>query len=303
MPQLIEIAICTWNRADLLKGTLESIFATLIPPGWQRRILVVDNRSSDETPELLRQYATEHSDVLVLTETQQGHSFARNRAIENSKGDLIVWTDDDVIVPTNWLENYIAAAESNPSVSFWGSAIKPDFVSGRPTWLSENWAAVSGCFAERDLGNEQLDFTPERLPYGANFAMRGEVQRQFHFNTSYGRRGKALMGEDELDLMRRLLAAGHRGAWVPRNEIQHIIPADRATTKYVWRYFVGQGQRLGLNENNSLWKLQATTHWRALRYRIAQRFGAPSPAWFAHLACWGLAQGRLDALHLKKKHD
>jgi glucosyl-dolichyl phosphate glucuronosyltransferase len=303
MPQLIEIAICTWNRADLLRGTLKSIFATTIPSGWQRRILVVDNRSTDQTPELLQEYAASHSDLQVFNETQQGHSFARNRAIENSKGDLMVWTDDDVRVPTNWLANYIAAAESNPSVSFWGSAIKPEFVSGRPTWLTENWAAVSGCFAERDLGEEPIVFTSDRLPYGANFAVRGEVQRQFLFNTSYGRSGKGLMGEDELDLLRRLLAKGHRGSWVPRNGVQHIIPADRATTNYVWRYFVGQGQRLGMNENNSAWKLLATAHWRALRYRLARRFGAPSPAWFAHLACWGLAQGRLNALQMKKKND
>ncbi len=300
MSRSVEVAICTWNRADLLGPTLASVLATQVPDGWQRRLIVVDNNSTDATPQLIKSFCKTHTELVPLVETKQGHSRARNCAVSHSRGDLIVWTDDDVEVPGDWLIRYIEAAESNPNQSFWGAAIKPHFVAGKPDWIAENWEAVSGCFAERELGQQPVRFKKELLPYGANFALRGDLQRAFPFNTNYGRSGTALMGEDELDLMRRLIDAGNAGAWVPNNAIQHIIPVDRATTRYVWRYFVGQGRRLGLRESNRAWKLRVATHWHALRYRLAKRLHAPSPAWFAHLARWGLAQGRLNSLQTKQ---
>jgi hypothetical protein len=139
-----------------------------------------------------------------------------------------------------------------------------------------------------------LAFTPTCLPYGANFALRTQVQRHYRYDTNLGRQEDRVLGEDELDLMRRLLADGHSGSWVPDNGVQHLIPESRASTKYVWQYFVGQGERLGREEKGATWRLWGLTQWHATRFRLAHGT-APSPAWFAHLAKWGLAQGRLNA--------
>jgi len=298
MIQSVDIAICTWNRSGLLAQTLESLLKLRIPAGLKWRVLVVDNRSTDDTQDTLEAYA-EVLPLVILSETEQGHTFARNRAVTAATGDLILWTDDDVIVDPGWLEAFVSAANREPDIDFWGGKIEPHFPGGRPRWIGENWTQLAGCFAARDLGEQAIELTPTTLPYGANFSVRGSVQRQNLFNSKLGRRGGEVVGEDELEFLRRLLAQGHRGKWVPESHLRHVIPAERATTEYVFNYFVGQGSMLvakGTPWSQSRWKLRWQYLWHQFNSEIGRWF-RPAPAWFAHLARAGLALGQWHALY------
>ncbi len=298
MTQRIEVAICTRNRAELLRGTLFSIANCLIPNDWQLRVIVVDNDSTDETPSVLES-CNAKIPLTAVVEKQLGHTHARNAAIAQSEAELVVWTDDDVCVPCNWLDNYIQAYFANPTDSFWGGAIRPVFPTGLPDWLAENWAAASGCFAERDLGDDAVEFTPQRLPFGANFAVQGNVLRQFLFDTRLGRRGHIVLGDDEIEYLKRLIDNGHSGKWVPHNGVEHVITSERTTENYVWRYFIGQGIRLA--EKHAEQKVSQLELYRHVFGYYAQRPWAKSPAWFAHLACWGLALGKRRATGLRAR--
>ena len=168
----------------------------------------------------------------------------------------------------------------------------------KPKWIANNWDALSGCFATRDLGDEPLEFSADRLPYGANFAVRGEVQRANLFDPELGRRADAVLGEDELDLMRRLLAAGHRGQWVPGSVVEHLIPPERATTKYVYDYFVGQGRNLvlkgeGWGADADQLKREAMAEHRRFWWK---RFYAGNQQWCSHLIRSALAMGQWQAM-------
>jgi len=298
MIQSVDIAICTWNRSALLAQTLESLAKLRIPSGIHWRVLVVDNRSTDDTQDTLEAYA-EALPLVILSEPEQGHTHARNRAIKASTAELILWTDDDVIVEPSWLEAYLSAAIRDSDLDFWGGKIEPFFPEGRSPWISENWTQLAGCFAARDLGEQPIELTAESLPYGANFAVRGDVQRKNLFNPDLGRRGGEVVGEDELEFLRRLLAKGHRGRWVPQSRLQHVIPAERASTEYAFDYFVGQGAMLvakGTPWSKSRWKLRWQYLWHQFNSETGRWF-RPSPAWFAHLARAGLALGQWQALY------
>ena len=297
----VDIAICTWNRARLLRRTLDSFSKLNLPAEVQLTVIVIDNRSNDETQAVIEAFANSsfgqtHKTVSAI-EQQQGHTYARNRAVKASHGDLIIWTDDDVLVDPDWVTKYVRAANQKPDVSFWGSHIEPFFVDGKPKWIQDNWEALSGCFAARQLGDQPIELTADRLAYGANFAVRGEVQRANLFNTELGRRADAVLGEDELELMRRLLAGGHAGRWVPGATVQHLIPSDRATTKYVYDYFVGQGRNLVLKgeswpaDTNQL-KSEAQAEYR--RFWL-KRFYAGNQQWCSHLIRSALAMGQWQA--------
>src|SRR4051812_23825906 len=91
------IAICTWNRARLLGQTLESMRALQVPAGVHWEFLVAKTRCTDETDEVIRRHAG-HLPVRRLFEPKQGHSNARNCAVDAADGDLLIWTDDDVLV-------------------------------------------------------------------------------------------------------------------------------------------------------------------------------------------------------------
>ncbi len=292
-----EIAICTWNRAGLLAQTLESIGQLAIPVAVDWRVILVDNGSTDTTRDVVAGFSP-GLPLRLVSETRQGHTFARNRAIAESTADLIAWTDDDVLVDPAWLKNLVIAANWNPHTSFFGGPVEPVFPDGRPAWIAENWPTVQGCFAARDLGPHPVKLAADRLSYGANLAVRGDVQRSFLFDTKLGRCGSEVAGEDELDLQRRLLAAGHPGVWVPDARVKHQIPSERASEQYVRDYFVGQGRRLALSGaawSRHAWKLALIRSWHAWLYRF-KRPRSKSAAWLAHLARSGLAEGQLRQL-------
>jgi hypothetical protein len=159
-----------------------------------------------------------------------------------AKGELILWTDDDVLVDPQWLAEMVAAARRQPELSFFGGPIEPWFEIDPPQWLLDNWKVVNGAFAFRDLGAEPFEFDLARLPYGANYAMRTKVQQQFLYNPRLGRVATGEVRGEETDVLHKLLAAGHRGAWVPTSKVQHFIPRDRLTLDYLRRFFYGIGQ-------------------------------------------------------------
>ena len=235
------IAICTWNRSDLLDKTLVQMRRLAIPAGMNWEIVVVNNRCTDNTDEILARHA-ESLPVRRIFEEQQGQSHARNAASLAARGELIVWTDDDVLVDRHWLGEMVAAAHSQPQMSFFGGPIEPWFETDPPKWLLDNWKAVNGAFAFRDLGTEPFEFDLKRLPYGANYAVRTAVQRQFLYNPQLGRVATGEIRGEETDVLHKLLAAGHRGQWVPTSKVEHFIPRERLTLDYIRRFFHGIGQ-------------------------------------------------------------
>jgi glycosyltransferase involved in cell wall biosynthesis len=296
-----DIAICTWNRDLLLAQTLDSLIKLRVPDCLSLTVLIVDNNSTDDTRNVIERFDAaigEKTSVVSLKEPSQGHTYCRNTAIESATGQLMLWTDDDVILAPDWLERYVAATEADSDAVFWGSVIEPIFQSGRPDWIEQNWVILKACFAHRDLGDQPVSFDPTRLPYGANFAIRTDAQREFRYATELGRRGDAVLGEDELDLFRRLLAAGYRGNWVPGAVVEHVIPPQRASEKYVYDYFVGQGRALvakGEPWHVDVAKLKSESRAQYIKYKLKRPL-ADSKTWVSHMIRSALAQGQYEAL-------
>jgi len=245
------IAICTWNRSALLDKTLQQMRQLAVPAGVSWEIVVVNNRCTDDTDAILAKH-TGPLPVRRVFEDKQGQSHARNAAAMAALGELIVWTDDDVLVESRWLSEMLAAARVRPEFSFFGGPIEPWFEHDPPKWLLDNWPAINGAFAFRDLGTEAFEFDLKRLPYGANYAMRTSVQREFLYNPRLGRVATGEIRGEETDVLHKLLAASHRGGWVPTAKVQHFIPADRLTLDYIRRFFQGIGHTEFIRKNPEL---------------------------------------------------
>lgn len=295
----IDIAICTWNRAKLLEKTISSLKRLIVPYQVKLRVIVVDNGSTDETKEVLDAFATDEDfckrhRVLILTESKQGHTHARNKAIEHVDSDLLIWTDDDVSVDAFLVQHYIEFADANRGLTFFGGKIEPDFEITPEPWITENWDALKGCFAARDLGDEAVSFSKERLPYGANFAIRTGVQKHFPFDVELGRRGQLVHGEDELEMMRRVIDGGFSGSWVPDASVKHFIDRSRMSELYVREYFVGQGRAL-VAKGEAWSDNERSLKWRSLRKFMAYRFKrqfASSDQWVSLMLESSLAAGQ-----------
>jgi glycosyltransferase involved in cell wall biosynthesis len=247
----LSVAICTRNRAELLRRTLECMASTLrVPAGIRWELLLVDNGSTDHTPDVTRDFAG-RLPVRCLSQPRPGLSGARNLAVSEASGDYIVWTDDDVEVDVAWLEAYAAAFRRWPGAAVFGGVISPLFPDAAlPDWLREIWPYVASAYAVCDLGPAEAPLAPDRLPYGANMAIRMAEQRRHPFSPVLGNCGAARVGGEESAVMRAILASGAEGWWVPGARVLHVLPRERLTMEYLRAYYFGRGQRLRVDPEN-----------------------------------------------------
>lgn len=307
------VAICTWNRAALLDQTLASMRQLRIPPGLDWELVVVNNNCTDETDAVIARHA-DQLPLRRLWEPQPGQCHARNRAIDESRGEVIVWTDDDVLVDRGCLASYSEAVAAHPEAGFFGGPIHPWFESDPPRWLTEVWPLVKSAYAIRDFGDAAFPFQSNRLPFGANYAVRMEVQRRYRYDPNLGLKpGRTLRG-DEINVLLRMLLDGVCGQWVPNAAVQHYIPVERQTIGYLRGYYFGQGEcRAQESRSNGAacpaWCGRPRWLWRsALQNELSFRLRKcllPPEKWISALIdasiAWGDLAGRESDDRLSQK--
>jgi glycosyltransferase involved in cell wall biosynthesis len=238
----VTVAICTRNRAESLRRTLDSLAALQIPDDLTWEIVIVHN-STDHTDKVIGQYLG-RLPLRKELETQAGLSNARNQAIDAAKGEYIIWTDDDVIVDPGWLSAYVDAFRRWPEAAVFGGRIKPKYERPMTRWVAEAEALLEGPFAIRDFGEsvQPLSVAGYRIPFGANFAVRRKEQRVFRYDPNLGAAPSRPRSDDEIDVVTRLLESGATGYWIPDAVVEHCIGRDRQTLSYIAAFYECNGE-------------------------------------------------------------
>ena len=102
------VIICSSNRAAALEKTLRAFGEINVPSGWDAELIVVDNGSKDRTAEIAQATRLENFKVRYLYEDRAGKSNALNTALAAAKGEVLLFTDDDVVPAKDWLEKIAA---------------------------------------------------------------------------------------------------------------------------------------------------------------------------------------------------
>jgi glycosyltransferase involved in cell wall biosynthesis len=246
----VTIGIPTWNRAELLRQTLESLVALRVPDGVRHEIVVIDNNSPDHTSAVLDAFAGR----LPLTkrfEPQLGKSHAHNTAIDqlDPATEYIIWLDDDVLVDPDLVAAYVAAFRANPDAGVFGGSIEPWFDGEPPEWLVAAMPLIGGVYAVRSGLTGTIRSGDVLLPFGANWAVRADLQRGVRYDARLGRRGTLRLAGEETEVIRALLGSGQHGLWVPDAHVRHFIPAAHQSLGYLRRYYTGMGESLGMMES------------------------------------------------------
>ncbi|MCH5330623.1 MAG: glycosyltransferase family 2 protein [Alistipes sp.] len=238
----LSLIIATYNRSEQLLAALESLTRQSAPVGsWE--CIVVDNNSADDTRILAERFMAAHPelDIRTVTESRQGLSHARNRGIEESRGDYIAIIDDDEHVNSDFIRSYIEFFDSHSEYAAAGGRVIPEYPeSGRPDFVSP--------YIERplanpvDFGGSCIEFPRHRIPAGGNMAFRRDTLLAYGgFNTALGRSGQKLTGGEESYLFERMRADGVRFGYVHNAVIWHIIPSGKLTADYLKRLAFGIG--------------------------------------------------------------
>lgn len=299
MPR-ISIIIATYNRAEQLLGTLESVIRQDLPASeWE--CIVVDNNSADDTQKRFAEFAAAYPgyNLRIVREQQQGLSFARNRGIDESCGEIIAIIDDDELVNEEFARGYLELFDNYQTAVAAGGQVVPRYPSGRPSWLSH--------FTEVPIANPTYwgdrvrKFPKGKIPAGGNMAFRREILLKYGgFDTSLGRIGGKLTGGEESDLFERLASDGVDFWYVPRSIIYHIIGNEKFTTDYFKRLSfntgVSQRHRAELHNRLSTLYVGEVVKWGvtivlAAWYLLSLR---PNKGWWLLKMRYGITRGIFD---------
>lgn len=235
----LSVIICTYNRASLLIKTLRSLL--LLDRLKEAEVIVVDNRSTDETPSVVGDFIARCGDTLdirYVLEPVQGLSAARNNGILSARSELIAFLDDDAIPERTWLSTILETFESQAKVMAMGGLIHPLFETERPAWLIPPFELPLTIV---NLGNEVREYPPGLHPCGANMAMRKTVFDISLFPLDLGRKGESLISGEESWVFEQIRKKGHSILYHPQMAVQHFIPAARLTEEWMMRRYYSQG--------------------------------------------------------------
>jgi glycosyltransferase involved in cell wall biosynthesis len=241
----VSVVVCTYNRCQSLADTLEALAAQHFDaPRWE--LLVVDNNSRDATADTIASFQRQHPALACryLFQPAQGLSHARNLGIAEARGDLILFTDDDVLPEPDWLARFVATMEEF-GCDACGGYIAPIWEQPPPGWLTERF---HGFLAIRmdESGPKELSLQDDP-PFGANMGFRRTVFASLGaFDTALGRKGQVLAGGEEWDLFRRIQAKGGRVVYSPALRVHHKVEAFRLNKSYFrrWRYQCSRNEAL-----------------------------------------------------------
>jgi len=237
---MLSVILCTYNRERYIYNVLQSIAAG----GFgDYEIVLVNNNSTDGTESECQRFAKDHPEVAMryCVEKQQGLSYARNRGIVESQGEVLVYVDDDAVVNREYLQTYADFFNRNKEAVAAGGPITPRYDGcEEPSWMSHyTRQLVTG---ELNLGTREREFPKGAFPGGGNAAYRKSVFDEVGlFNVELGRKGNSLIGAEEKDLFDKMTSRGMKFYYLPNAILYHLIPLKKLTQDYFDRLTYGIG--------------------------------------------------------------
>jgi len=164
----VSVIIPVYNGKKTLKQCLDSV---LNQKYENYEVIVVDNNSTDNTKKIIKEFEKKNKKIKYLFEGKKGRGSARNTGEKKAKGEIILMTDSDCIVPKNWIKEMIESIEGYGALQGFEEPIVYNF-----------WGR------QRDFrSKEKYDNKDIKDPIGKidtkNFAIRKDILKQIGFTS------------------------------------------------------------------------------------------------------------------------
>lgn len=242
----LSVVIPTRNRANLLeKFLLSAIKQTLSQQKYE--ILIIDNGSSDNTAEVVKQYTDQLSNLYYYFEPNPGLHSGRHRGYLESKGEILIYGDDDIEAFPTWLETIEQSFQNHPEVVMVGGKNLPNFESTPPEWLLQMWKPnqnerILGYLSILDLGDQPKFISPYYI-FGCNFAIRRSILKEaggFHPDGMPQELIK-YRGDGESYVSAYVQKQGYKAMYEPNASVYHWVSNKRMTLEYFCQRAYSQG--------------------------------------------------------------
>lgn len=235
----LSVIIPTYNRSNSLDRTLETLVSQTIGTD-NYEILVVDNNSTDNTAEVIKTWEKNTNGLVhYLQETRPGAHYARNGAVKYAKGDILYFTDDDILANEDMLENIIKPfAIKDKNIATVTGQVLPYWEVEPPRWVLRymNNAYLSLNTLPDDLIVDSKDvgiFSNHQAVLKKVFLEVGGYNPDI-VNGEW-------LGDNETGMNIKIEQKGYQFAYIKSAIIYHMIPARRMTQSYINGRLANQG--------------------------------------------------------------
>lgn len=191
---MISVIVATLNRPHRVRELLDSILKNTVLPN--EVILVEQGDVEKLTAEIGSVSEFEKLNIKIIHQTIASLSLARQRGVEESAGEILIFLDDDMLVTENFLEVANDFLNKNPNIL----GLTGSFMKDEPAWTfkkvlgvlffiysfrCQNVVLMSGCYDYVRGSNQKTEQIAEWL-FGGNMVVRRRVfQEGIGFNTNF----------------------------------------------------------------------------------------------------------------------
>lgn len=259
------LIVCTRNRSARLAPFLASVSRIEYPTDrWE--LLLVDHASSDDTAAQIAHFAERSPIDLRTWRSSAPHLVgAKNEAIAQARGDILVVTDDDCYPRPDYLRRMVEVFAAHPV----------GIVGGRVTLHNPTDAHVSIRDVDRALTIEPETFVPAGLIHGANLAMTSAMVRKIGgFDPLFGP-GTPCIAAEDLEIVARAVWSGWRARYDPGPAVAHDHGRKPGpdTDRHRQGYDYGRGAYYAKYLLDDRARRVYLRHWLALTRRASGRKG------------------------------
>jgi len=276
----ISVVVATYNRAHLLRESLQSLIRQETGAGFSYEIVVVDNASTDDTRATVE--GISGGTVVPVSYRYEGNAGiapARNRGIADSTGTWIAFFDDDQVADPGWLRELLAVARTTDASCIGGRVL----LSPRGETPQLRSPVCRSLLGETFHGDDPGPLPHKALPGTGNVLIkRSAIDSIGRFDDSFSR------GCEDADFFRRLRRAGFQILYAPKAIVFHIIPPHRFDRTYLLHSSRRQGANYAFLDykEGGPWKVASSC---AARIGLALLVQLPA-------ILWTRLQGDRDAL-------
>jgi glycosyltransferase involved in cell wall biosynthesis len=299
----LSVIICTHNpRLDYLQRTLESL-KTQTMPLKQWELLLVDNASDERLKDTCD--ISWHPSARHVREERIGLTAARSRGIKESRGELLVFVDDDNVLASDFLEQAAAIASRYLDLGVFGAGvIRPEFAASPAPEVVE----LLGLLALRTVPDSRWSNRYEdwrTIPWGAGLCVTREVAthyiellKRLADIAIIDRNGEYLYcGGDDLFSWSSVCLGKGFGIF-PSLTVTHLIPEERLTRQYFLRLLRDKSTSSAIMKYQLFGVKPESLNWLVIARMLAHGL---KNGWFSMRCGFANALGKREAARMVER--
>jgi succinoglycan biosynthesis protein ExoM len=228
----ITICVCTFRRPEMLSRLLKGIAEQVDQKQFTYSVVIVDN-DIEESGRKVAEKAMAESKLPIIYDVEpvRSISLARNRSVQNARGDLIAFIDDDEFPAPDWLSKHLQTLYATSADGVLGP-VEPYFDGEAPRWLTRSGLLQRKRFK---TGDALTNYSDTRTGNVLLWKRLFDVDKG-SFDPKYGRSG----GGDAV-FFKSMLEKGKTFVWCDEACVYETVPPERQKRMYYVRRALTRG--------------------------------------------------------------